>query len=204
MNGNDLFVIAASYALGCLVTGYYLVRWSIRQDIRHLGSGSAGARNVGRVLGKWGFWITLMGDLLKGILAIAAGRWLDGSQTAAVLSLPAVAAGHIFPIQLRFHGGKGIAVSLGALLVLDFRIAAVWILAFAVSFVCCRNYMLSGMLSILLIPAAGAAFNRSGIMLISLIVLAGLILWAHRKNITDLFRRRITSNPAKNLEERIE
>lgn len=203
MSVNDFFVIVISYAFGCLVIGYYLVRWRKRADIRHLGSGSAGARNVGRILGKWGFWITLAGDLLRGILAIAVGRWLGASQTASVLSLPAVTAGHIFPVQLRFQGGKGIAVSLGALLVLDYHVAATCALIFAVLFLCSRRYMLSGMLSILLMPVVGAAFKRPVILPLSLTLLAGLILWAHRSNIMDLIRREKISIPVKKLKEKI-
>lgn len=191
MNGIDLFGIAASYGLGCLATGYYLVRWKTGQDIRQLGSGSIGARNVGRILGRWGFGFTLAGDMLKGALAIWISRQLGASPTAVRLSLPAVVAGHLFPIQLRFHGGKGIAVSLGALLVLDFPLAIGWMLAFVVLFGCLHRYMLSGLISVCLIPVMAASFGRPTVLCIILILTAALILFAHRKHIADLLKRRI-------------
>lgn len=73
--GKEFMLILASYALGCLATGYYWVRWQTGQDIRRLGSGGVGARNVGRVLGPWGFTITLLGDAAKGALAVGLGTW---------------------------------------------------------------------------------------------------------------------------------
>lgn len=204
MNVKDLCVILASYGLGCLVTGYYLVRWRTRQDIRKLGSGSAGARNVGRTLGRWGFWITLTGDILKGVIAMVVVRWLEVAPAAAALSLPAVAAGHVFPIQLRFSGGKGIAVSIGGLLILDWRITAGWMFAFSVLFLCSRHYMLSGIISILLIPVIAAALGHSVITLAGLILLAGLMLLAHRHNITHFFRGKCSPNTVTGIDGRTE
>ena len=194
MNATDFFVIPASYALGCLVTGYYLVRWRTGLDIRNLGSGSVGARNVNRVLGRTGFWITLTGDALKGAIAIAAGRWLGASAPAVTLSLLAVVIGHLFPLQLRFHGGKGIAVSLGAVGVLDYRIAAGWILVFAVLFFASRRYMLSGMVSVLLVPVITAVLGWPFTTMIIFMGWAGLILFAHRHHIADLVRGMVPSD----------
>ena len=73
----------AAYGLGCLTTGYYLVRLRTGQDIRGLGSGSVGARNVGRILGKSGFFITLAGDSGKGALAVWAMRYFSGNDGLA-------------------------------------------------------------------------------------------------------------------------
>ena len=159
MKSIDVVALIISYGLGCLVTGYYLVRWSTGQDIRLSGSGSVGARNVGRVLGRWGFGVTLSADILRGALAVAVCQWLKVSSTTWVLSVVAVAAGHIFPVQLDFRGGKGIAVAFGALVVLDSRIAAAWIVAFAVLYLCLRRYMSSGLLSLLLIPLFAVLFG---------------------------------------------
>ncbi|NLW84488.1 MAG: glycerol-3-phosphate acyltransferase [Phycisphaerae bacterium] len=187
MKAVDVFAVLFSYGLGCLTTGYYLVRWTAGQDIRRLNSGSVGARNVGRVLGQWGYWTTLTADILRGALAVAAVRWLGASTTALALSVSAVAAGHIFPVQLAFHGGKGIAVAFGALLVWDYRIAGVWVFSFAVLYLFSRRYMFSGILSIPLIVLSSAAFGHPPVIWISLMFLTGLILTAHRRNIAELF-----------------
>ena len=66
----DFFLIAACYCLGCFTSGYYWVRWRTGEDVRQLGSGSVGARNVGRVLGGSGFIVVLLLDFTKGALAV--------------------------------------------------------------------------------------------------------------------------------------
>jgi len=195
MNLSDLFAIPVSYGLGCLVTGYYLVRWRTGRDIRKEGSGSVGARNVGRVLGRKGFWVTLMCDAFRGAIAVELARRLGASPAGVAWSLPAVAAGHIFPLQLGFRGGKGVAVSIGALSLLDLRVAAGWMLAFSIVFLCTRRYILSGMISIFLIPLIAATLGLSPMTLIALMMLVGLIHLAHRKNIAELFNRKMSRIP---------
>src|SRR3954471_11257483 len=103
------FGAVIGYALGCFNTGYYLVRWKTGQDIRQIGSGSCGARNVGRIVGRNGFLLTVAGDVLKGILAIAFAEVCIGGELAKLVALIAVVVGHVWPIQLKFHGGKGVA-----------------------------------------------------------------------------------------------
>src|SRR5262245_52243120 len=114
---ETLGCVLGAYALGCFATGYYLVRARTGRDIRELESGSIGARNVSRLLGKTGFLITLLGDLAKGALAVWAVRHFSGNELLAGVALICVVVGHIWPITLQFQGGKGAATSLGALLV---------------------------------------------------------------------------------------
>src|SRR5580698_1890510 len=115
--------VVAAYLIGCFTTGYYLVRVWTGRDIRDIGSGSTGARNVGRVLGKAGLILTAVGDLGKGALAVWLARAFSHDDISAALAVPAVVAGHLWPVQLKFHGGKGIATSFSALLVFDYRLA---------------------------------------------------------------------------------
>src|ERR1700691_1629571 len=82
--------VCGAYLIGCFTTGYYLVRWRTGGDIREMGSGSAGARNVGRVLGKLGFFVTVTGDFLKGILAVWLARSFSNDDFSAALAVPAV------------------------------------------------------------------------------------------------------------------
>lgn len=109
-------VVVASYLLGGLCAGYYLVRLTRGRDVRAAGSGSAGARNVGRVMGAWGFAMTLTLDSLKGFAAVVGAAWLGLSAWGVALALLAVVAGHIWPLQLAGRGGKGIATALGGLI----------------------------------------------------------------------------------------
>ena len=106
-------VVAVSYALGCVVTAYYVVRFRTGKDLRDTGSGTAGATNAGRLLGKGAYIGIALADITKGVLAAwLAGGLSDWWQVAAGL---AVVAGHIWPVQLRGRGGKGLATAYGVI-----------------------------------------------------------------------------------------
>src|SRR6185436_15963871 len=117
-------IVFGSYLLGCVATGYYLVRWRTGQDLRRLGSGSTGGTNAGRVLGRWGLVFTALVDLLKGAAVVAVARYLGLDDWAVALAAAAVVAGHVFPFQLGFHGGRGLITALGALLLIDIPLVA--------------------------------------------------------------------------------
>jgi acyl phosphate:glycerol-3-phosphate acyltransferase len=175
--------VLAAYWFGCFATGYWLVRMKAGRDIRELGSGGTGARNVGRVLGKPGFLITLLGDFSKGSLAVwPALEFTGGNQMAAFLALLAVVAGHIWPAPLHFRGGKGVATALGALLLADYRLALTFAVLFLAGFAMSRKSFLPGMFAFACLPVADWWFERNGLVAAFLIVLAAMILFAHRKN----------------------
>src|SRR5262249_22050721 len=116
-NWNQASWIAlGAYALGCFTTGYYLVKLRTGQDVRELGSGTVGAKNVGRVLGWPGFVLTVLGDFAKGAFAVWAVKYFTTDDHMLMLAILAVVAGHVWPVQLLFRGGKGVATSLGGLL----------------------------------------------------------------------------------------
>src|SRR4051812_37053636 len=110
-------LIIFAYLLGSVPTGYILGYLS-GVDVRKAGSGNVGATNVARVAGKKLGLLTLIGDAAKGVLPVLLARRLD--LDATVLGLVALAAflGHLYPIFLKFRGGKGVATALGALLAL--------------------------------------------------------------------------------------
>ena len=191
---NELaWVALGGYALGCFTTGYYLVRSRTGQDLRELGSGSLGARNAGRVLGAFGFLVTLLGDVLKGALAVSAARHFCHDSRAVDVACLAVVAGHVWPVQLRLRGGKGAVTSLGALVLYDFRLAIAFAGAFAFVFLFLRKVILPGLFAFVCLPPAAlfvsyspaSGFNFRCAVTCSL--LAGLVLLAHRKNIAMEF-----------------
>jgi acyl phosphate:glycerol-3-phosphate acyltransferase len=174
-----------AYLLGCLATGYYLVRARTGRDIREIESGSTGARNVGRVLGKSGFGLTVLGDFGKGALAVwGAQEWTHNHHLAA-LALLAVVAGHIWPAQLRFRGGKGAATSLGALMVFDYRLALVFGALFLAGCLLARKSLLPGLFAFACLPLAGFWLDRDRLTAALMTALAATILFAHRKNFVD-------------------
>jgi len=183
---RDVMAVVVAYSLGCVQTGYYLVRAVTGQDLRSIGSGVTGARNVGRVLGRRGFVLTLLVDGGKGALAVAVAGWLGASPLAEAAALLAVAVGHVWPVQLRFSGGRGVAVGLGALAVFDIRLlgvlAAVTLLVCAVS----RRFQVGGLVGFAAIPFAAWWFHVRNEALAGVGGLSVIVLFAHRFHIARL------------------
>ena len=186
---GELICIGAGYALGCFSTGYYLVRWRIGQDIRALGSGSAGSTNVGRILGIPGFIAAMLGDSAKSGFGLWSAIHFGIAPWGVALVMIALMAGHIWPVQLGFRGGKGLAPMLGIGMVLDYRLTLIigGIAALGLVF---RLGTASLLGAVVLSPAVAAMLGHpaAGVAGLSGIVL--LILIAHRANIRAFFAGR--------------
>jgi len=191
------WVALATYLLGCFNTGYYLVRFKQKSDIRDLGSGNAGARNVGRLFGWQGFLVTLAGDFGKGLLAVWAAKHLFLSDGLLVIACLGVVAGHIWPFQLKFHGGKGMATTVGALWMLDFRLVIGIAMTFALAWILVRKTVLPGLLGICLLPLMSFYLGQSPVLTLGMTILAILVLAAHRKNlVSEISRLAAARHPA--------
>ncbi len=192
--------VVAAYFLGCFATGYYLVRARTGRDIRESESGNTGTRNVGRVLGKYGFLLTVLGDFGKGALAVWAVREWTNNQHLAALAMLAVVAGHIWPAQLHFRGGKGVVTSFAALLLFDYRVALTILVVFLCGFAFTRKSLFPAMFAYVCLPLADGWFHRAGLTATLMAVLSAMILFAHRGNIGEeiaglLARRGIMPKP---------
>lgn len=187
MAGKDIICIVIAYLLGGICTGYYLVRLKAGIDIRDQGSGGVGARNVGRLLGKPGFVATLLGDTLKGVLAVLLARRFDVSEPAVSLVLLAVIAGHIWPLPLGFRGGRGIATAIGAYLACDPWLALLLLGSTLALMVFRRGFILSGLAAFLLVPPAAYALDFPGHLVAALAGSAAIVLFAHRERIRLAF-----------------
>lgn len=179
---TTLVVIVISYALGCFSTAYYLVLWRTGQDIRRLGSGTAGARNAGRVLGKSGFALTFLGDAGKGALAVGLARWLELPSYGLAAAFIAVVAGHLWPIQLGGQGGKGASTALGGGLVVDPVLGLATLAIALVSLLFTRSFTRAGMIAMALAPAVAWLLKLEPVIVGGVLVVALLLLFAHRKN----------------------
>jgi glycerol-3-phosphate acyltransferase PlsY len=128
-------LIVLGYFVGCISTSYYVTKMRTGRDIRDFGSGNAGAQNAGKVLGghHW-FVIVLLLDSLKGYIVVSAGNALNVGDVALTLAVVSVVSGHIWPVQLAFRGGMGIATSLGALLAFNWLVMAGIVVTFAVTY----------------------------------------------------------------------
>jgi glycerol-3-phosphate acyltransferase PlsY len=178
-------IMAGAYLLGCFTTGYYLVLCLRGEDIRQTGSGNLGARNVGRFLGWQGFMITVLGDFSKGVFAVWAAQHFTKDPNLLALALLAVVVGHVWPIQLKFHGGKGVACSLGGLLVYDYRLLFAFVILCACAFCFTRKTVLPGLFAYACLPLASMFLHEERGKTVAISCLAAIILVAHRKNLVE-------------------
>jgi len=130
MTASYLLSFVVGYLLGSIPFGLVFTRLAGTQDIRAIGSGSIGATNVLRT-GRYGLAAaTLLADVLKGIVAVLLAVWWFGHDAGLVAGLAAF-LGHLFPVWLKFKGGKGIATGLGVLLAVSWKAAlaaaVIWI-----------------------------------------------------------------------------
>ena len=178
-----LAALLAGYLLGSIPFGLVLTRFAGLGDIRRVGSGNIGATNVLRTGRKGLAAATLIGDALKGTVAVLIGA-AYGPNTAILAGLGAF-LGHLFPIWLRFRGGKGVATFLGCLLGLNplaaLAFAALWL---AVAFLT-RYSSASALAASAATPAVLWLLGERQ-MAELFILLAALLWWKHRENIRRL------------------
>lgn len=184
-----LLWLVASYALGCLSAAYYLTRWRLGKDLRHEGSGNLGARNAGRVLGRGGFAAVFLWDAAKGFVAVFVAERIGGGSGLAVAALVAVTLGHTWPAQLGFRGGKGIAVSVGAILALDPLALALLVVACAPFIALLRSVTIGGLAAFALGPLLAWGTGRPLRTIVALGFVAVFVLYTHRRNIRDELTR---------------
>lgn len=182
-----LAALAFGYLLGSIPFGVLSTRLAGLGDIRATGSGNIGATNVLRAGGKLLAAFTLAGDVLKGVAAVMLSD-IFANRYAAIFAGLGALLGHVFPVWLKFRGGKGVATYIGVLLGLHWPAAGafgiVWLLVAGLT----RYSSLAGLLSTLATPAVLYVFGRRHEA--ALFVLLTIVLWIrHRTNIRRLFDR---------------
>ena len=190
MIANYLLVIPIAYLLGSIPSGYLAGRWLAGIDIREHGSGSTGATNVLRQVGKTPALIVFLVDVFKGSAAVLVAKQLLGGDAhgwlvaAGLLAL----AGHIWPIWLKGKGGKAVATGLGMLLGLlpEVGLASLGIFLLVLSF--SRIVSLSSVVAALALPALIwiAGYSQTTAYMGLGVLAALLVVWRHRGNIKRL------------------
>ena len=177
-----LIVIIISYFLGSIPFGLILTKLFLKKDIRKIGSGNIGATNVLRSGNKLIGYLTLLFDILKAIIPVVYIK-LNYPDLIYISSL-SVFLGHVFPIWLKFKGGKGVATYVGILfsinLILGFIFCISWLLVFLLS----KYSSLSSLVASLSVPLF--LFFTNGEQIIFFIILFVLIFYTHRENIKRL------------------
>ena len=174
-----------SYLLGNVLTGSIISKYYYKAEIRTVGSGNPGARNIGRLHGKKAFVLTFLGDALKGTLAVLAAKLLGFGPAIELFSLFAVIVGHVYPILYRFRGGKGISTFIGGLLLFNPLIFAVFLGVFIIFYLFIKNFTVAGLIAISSLPIIMLlhSYNLTSIIIACLI--SGLVLLAHRENLKN-------------------
>jgi glycerol-3-phosphate acyltransferase PlsY len=181
-------VLLGSYLLGSLSTAIIVCRAMGLPDPRTTGSQNPGATNVLRSGSKLAAALTLLGDSLKGLLAVLVARAL--SDEAAVLSAAAGGAflGHLFPLYFRFRGGKGVATAFGVVLGLSWITGALGLLTWLTMTLTFRVSSLSALISFALIPVYFWLVEGQALTTVVLALLSLVLFWRHRGNLRRLLR----------------
>jgi acyl phosphate:glycerol-3-phosphate acyltransferase len=183
----DGFLIVAlvlGYLLGSIPFGLILTKLAGTQDLRSIGSGNIGATNVLRTGRKGLAAATLLLDMLKGTVAVVIAGYLDGPNAAMLAALGAF-LGHLFPVWLKFKGGKGVAVYIGVLLGLFWPAALVFCLIWLATAATSRYSSLSALVASFVTPIFLWWFGHLALAAL-FAVLTLLLFYMHRENIKRL------------------
>ena len=182
----DYLLIPAGYLFGSVSTAIIVCRLMGLPDPRTEGSGNPGATNVARLGGKKAAALTLVGDMLKGLIPVMIAHALHAGPVILAATALAAFLGHLYPVFFGFQGGKGVATALGVIYGLYWPVGllttAVW-LSMALLF---RYSSLAALISILLTPLGFLWLWPEPAIIIAMCVLTVLLYWRHRSNIANL------------------
>jgi glycerol-3-phosphate acyltransferase PlsY len=184
LNFDLLIAFAIGYLLGSIPCGLLLTRIAGSGDIRAVGSGNIGATNVLRTGRRGLAAATLLGDMLKGAVAVVIAARLFDDDAGLVAGLGAV-LGHVFPVWLRFKGGKGVATTIGVLIAVSWPVAAMFGVIWGIVAALTRYSSLSGLIASLSTPVL-LWLAGSGKAALLFAMLAAIVWIMHRGNIARL------------------
>ena len=184
MTRDMLLALALGYLLGSIPFGLLLTRLAGKGDVRDIGSGSIGATNVLRTGSKPLAAATLVLDCLKGTAAVLLAQRFLGPETGAAAAAGAL-IGHLYPVWLKFHGGKGVATFLGILIPLLWQAAVVYALIWLALLLTTRISSVAGLAAAVSAPVT-AFILKDDALFPMLLGFALLIIWKHRENILRL------------------
>ncbi|NVN86648.1 MAG: glycerol-3-phosphate 1-O-acyltransferase PlsY [Rhodopseudomonas sp.] len=184
MIGIYIAALVLGYLLGSIPFGLILTKLAGTQDLRTVGSGNIGATNVLRTGRKGLAAATLLGDALKGTAAVLIAAWFGGAEAAMLAALGAF-LGHLFPVWLKFKGGKGVAVYIGVLLGLFWPGAVVFCVLWLATALTTRYSSLSALVAAFITPIFLWWFGHLALAAL-FAVLTLLLVYMHRENIKRL------------------
>ena len=181
-----ILVISISYLMGSIPFGLILTKFFLKKDIRDVGSGNIGATNVLRTGNKLIGYFTLILDVIKAVIPVLYVKF-NFPELVYISSLSAF-IGHVFPIWLKFKGGKGVATYVGILFSINYFFGIIFIVSWLIIFFISKYSSLGSILSSLLIPIF-IFLNSSYENQYFFIIMFVLILYAHRENVKRLINK---------------
>lgn len=185
------FVI--SYLIGSVMFGVIISKQLMKQDVRTVGSKSAGMTNVLRNYGKWPAVLTAIGDFAKGLFAVYISRIICTSTgatdyvMAGFIGAWGVLLGHAFPLFFQFHGGKGVMTGFAAIIMLDWKIAVIAFSVFLIVVALTRYVSLGSILAAITFPVASLIAKRAIFPnVLGGVIVAAFVVYLHRANIVRL------------------
>ena len=186
----NLLAVAAAYLIGSLSFAVIVSKFYGMADPRSYGSGNPGATNVLRSGKKKAAALTLLGDALKGLVAVLLARALQdklGLSDATIAAVAvAVLVGHMWPVFFGFKGGKGVATALGVLLALSWPVALICALVWLVMAFGFKVSSLAALAATLVSPVAAYFLMPHGSWVAATLIIALLVLYRHQSNIKNL------------------
>ena len=185
-------VAVLAYLLGSMSGAIIVSRLFCGRDVREMGSGNAGLTNFYRCFGaKWMLPVLLI-DLGKGMAAVWCGEKIfaaaGGPALGQALGMLFVILGHMYPVFFHFRGGKGVLTGVGALFMLDWRLALLQLGLFFLVLLLSRSVSLASVLAAGTMPLAAWLRGHETLMLVFLTLCAGMVVYLHRGNISRLIR----------------
>ncbi len=186
-----MFVFVAAYVFGSFPSAFLLIKWTQKKDIREMGSGNVGAMNALRTgKSKPVAALVLLLDLLKGAIPVwYVQTHLSADFIILITVFLGLLLGHLFPVWLKFKGGRGLAVAAGAMLAVQPLLVLVWLVVWGVFFAVIHKHVVASMVATFILPVVvyftKDTYSNNELLLITLVVCI-LIFQRHLARIPDL------------------
>ncbi|NLJ58073.1 MAG: glycerol-3-phosphate 1-O-acyltransferase PlsY [Tissierellia bacterium] len=184
-----IFIAIIAYFIGNISFAYILGKIFEKKDVREYGSGNAGTTNALRTFGKKIGAMVLVGDVLKGLVAVVLGRSI-GSELGAYLGGAFAIIGHNWPVLLNFKGGKGVATTIGVMAIINPFLTILCVILGLIIIIISRTVSLGSIIGMASAPLVALIFIKpfQGQLLIFCFFIAGMSIFRHKDNINRLIR----------------
>ena len=182
----NILLIFSAYLLGSISAAIIVCKTLGLSDPRTGGSGNPGTTNVMRLYGKKAAFLTLVGDIFKGIIPVLLAKVIVNSEFIIAICGLAAFLGHIFPVYFKFEGGKGVATLIGILFATHWLLGVSYIITWILTALIFRYSSLAALIAVLPIPIYSYFIEHNNQYTISFAVITIILFWRHKPNIYNL------------------